>query len=222
MKKLILIVITVLAASATLSAQTPQEKFEQSLPDSVKYYLPQFEKGRIVYTDGGFSAGTFNIGTLDQTIRFVSEDKSILALTNMDEVDRVTIGAFLFIKNKSAFIAVADNCDGVLLGITKRLEIDNFSKKGAYGTESQTASVTTYGSIQATGNIFDLDTGGKHKVKQYPYIYYKNSAHIASKSSFLKAFPSHKAEITKYLTDNRVDFSSIDDVMMLFSYVKSL
>lgn len=222
MRKLILIVGFFFAAVISLSAQTQQEKFEQSLPDSVKYYLPKFDKGRIVYTDGGFSSGTFNVGTLDQTIRFVAEDKSILAVTNMAEVDRVTIGGVLFMKNGSSLVAVVDTNGDILLGVTKRLEIDNFSKKGAYNTESQTSSVSTYGSVLTTGAVYDLELGAKYKVKEYPYIVRKNTAHIASKNIFLKSFPSYKAEITKYLEDNKVDFTSVKDVTDLFTYIKSL
>lgn len=222
MKKLTLIISAFFVAANFLSAQTPQEKFEQNLPDSVKYYLPKFDQGRIVYSDGGFSGGTFNVGTLDQTIRFVSEDKSILALSNMSQVDRVTIGGVLFLRNGSSMIAIVDSKDDVLFGVTKRLEIDNFAKKGAYGTESQTTSVTTYGSIQATGTIYNLETGGKYKVKEYPYIYRKNAAHVASKNIFLKSFPNNKEEITKYLEENKVDFSNVADVTALFVYIKSL
>lgn len=216
-----LVFVMCLVCGSSLYAQTAQLQLEQSLPDSIVYYLPKFEQGRIVYKDGGFSAGTFNIATLDQSLRFISEDKSILSVSNISEVDRVTIGGMMFLRNGSSFIAVVDNIDDVLFGVTRKLEIDNSAKKGAFGMESQTASVTSIGRMQSQGVNVDFSANAKTRFKESAFIYYKRTALVATKKNFLRAFPSKKELIESYVAENKVDFTKYVQVKALFDYIKT-
>ena len=72
------VLVSVLCALCTLAAgaQSRQASFEAMLPDSVKYVLPAFAEGSLVYKDGGFSKGSFNISALDQTLRYIDTDGS--------------------------------------------------------------------------------------------------------------------------------------------------
>ena len=102
-----------------LLGQNKQLEFEATLPDSVKYYVPEFTAGSIVFTDGGFSTGKLNISVVDQTVRFVDKSGEILSLSNQDQVDRVVIGKYLFLKNGNEFAAVVRSADEASLVVTR-------------------------------------------------------------------------------------------------------
>ena len=80
MKKIISLILALTIGNIALSGQSAQGDFEKQLPDSVKYYLPEFMEGRIIYKDGGFSTGRFNISTLDQTIRYMDSDEKVMGI----------------------------------------------------------------------------------------------------------------------------------------------
>ena len=86
MKKIISLILALTIGNIALSGQSAQGDFEKQLPDSVKYYLPEFMEGRIIYKDGGFSTGRFNISTLDQTIRYMDSDEKVMGTTLVSAV----------------------------------------------------------------------------------------------------------------------------------------
>ncbi len=89
--KRLLILLALCASIVASFGQTSQQEFESGVPDSLKYVLPQFALGQVVYKDGTYSAGKFNISTIDQSIRFIDRDGSEKALVDGSNVDRVTI-----------------------------------------------------------------------------------------------------------------------------------
>ena len=212
-----------LLCGSTLSAQntvTHQrgEDLQQYLLDSVKFVVPEFQSGVVIFNDGNYARGPINISTIEQRIYFVSPEGEYQVLTNEDQVTRVTIKNRTFVKSKYGYVEILHNNDKASLGAVRRTSFFETEKKGAYGMASQTTSVTTIGSIQANGTMYTLgvDQTTPFKYKVIPYLYKDGKVLMSNKKSFQKCFPDKKAAIEEYLKDHPVDFESMDDVSALY------
>ena len=216
------VLVSVLCALCTLAAgaQSRQASFEAMLPDSVKYVLPAFAEGSLVYKDGGFSKGSFNISALDQTLRYIDTDGSEKAFYDDNVVDRVTIGGVLFIRPQASYLGIVGIWDEVMLCVEKRLKFDD-AKRGAYGTVSSTSNIK---SIQVVGtgdgSQFHFDGDLRYEIKETPYLYRKGRVYVPTKKLLCKFFPDKKDRIENYLRENKVDFSVYPDVAKLMEGLK--
>ena len=76
------------AFSQTVSFTSPNAQSQRML-DSVKYILPEFTAGMVIFKNGEQSNGAININTIDQKIHFIDPKGEILVITNNDDVSRV-------------------------------------------------------------------------------------------------------------------------------------
>ncbi len=220
MKRIITLACLAFLSLSPVWAQSSQKDFEKNLPDTVKYYLPNFGEGRVVYKDGQFSKGKFNISTLDQTLRFIDEKGEVMSLTDANSVDRVSIDGMLFIKYQSNYMAFSLDIDDVYLCASKRLEFKD-SKKGAFGSESSTTNIKQASKIEGYGGqIFDLDGNLNYTVKLYPYIYKNKVAYVPSRKIILRTFKDRTEKIEAYLAEHDVNFNDFDQVYALLSAIK--
>ena len=218
MKKVILSLCAFCLLALSVRAQSAQADFEASLPDSVKYVMPAFGPGNILYKDGGFSRGSFNICTVDNTLRYIDTDKSEKVLADPSQVESVSISGVLFLHVQNMYLGVVGDYDDVLLCVQKRLVFDD-RKAGAYGTSSATSSIKTVGSSTDNGSTFRF-SNVKYDVKETPYLYKKGRIHVPSKKTLTKLFPAKKAEVEAYLQENRVEFSDYRQVEALLEKIK--
>ena len=124
MKRFLVLMLLCLPLFGMAQNSNMQAKFEASLPDSVKYVLPAFKNGRVVYKNGEFSPGVFNISTLDQSLRFM-QDGQELSVADIDEVDRVSIGGMLFLRQQNGFFGIVDQAGDVCLCVERRIVFDD-------------------------------------------------------------------------------------------------
>lgn len=199
-------------------AQSAQADFEATLPDSVKYVMPAFGPGNILYKDGGFSRGSFNICTVDNTLRYIDTDESEKVLADPSQVESVSISGVLFLHTQNMYLGVVGDYDDILLCVEKRMVFDD-KKVGAYGTTSATSSIRTVGASTDNGSTFRF-SNVKYQIKETPYLYKKGRVHFPSKKNLIKLFPAKKADIEAYLESNRVDFSDYRQVEALLDQLK--
>ena len=203
-----------------LFAQNRQLEFEATLPDSVKYYVPEFTTGSIVFTDGGFSTGKLNISVVDQTVRFVDKSGEILSLSNQDQVDRVVIGKYLFLRNGKEFAAVVRSADEASLVVTRRFVFERDKKKGAFGARSETTNISSVASASSESGIsFDLSTTSEYRIDTVPYLYRKKRFYPITRKNLLKFFPDKKEAVSSYLDNHDVNLQKVEDVELLFQEV---
>lgn len=218
MKQVILTLCAFCLMALSAGAQSAQAEFEASLPDSVKYVMPSFGPGNILYKDGGYSRGSFNICTVDNTLRYIDTDESEKVLADPSQVESVSISGVLFLHTQNMYLGVVGDYDGVLLCVEKRMVFDD-KKVGAYGTTSATSSIRTVSSSTDNGSTFRF-SNVKYKVRETPYLYKKGRLQVPSKKTLSKLFPARKAEIEAYLEENRVEFSDYRQVEALLETLK--
>ena len=222
MKK-ILLFICILSCCNALQAQDVihhqrGEDLQQHLNDSIKFVVPEFQAGVIVFKDGTYSRGPVNISTIEQCIYFINDAGEYQVLTNESEVNRVSIKGRSFVKSKYGYVELLQTLDEVMLGAVRRVSFFETEKKGAYGSKSQTTAVTTVGSLYGSGQFYtlgvDQDTPFKYKV--IPYLYKDNRVLLSNTKNFQKCFPDKKEQIESYLKDNSVNFENLEEVTALF------
>jgi len=219
MKKYFFLLALVLPMA--LGAQNRQMEFESGLADSIKYYIPEFAKGRIVFLDGGFSTGMLNISTVDQTVRFVDKSGEILTLINQDQVDRVIIGPYLFLKKGKEFAAVVCADNEASLVVVRRFVFERDKKKGAFGSRSETTNISSVSSVSSeSGMTFNLSTTSEYKIITTPYLYRRNRFYSVTRKNLLKFFPEKKDAVSDYLDTHEIDFQNVEDLELLFRYLK--
>ena len=218
MKQVILTLCAFCLMALSAGAQSAQAEFEASLPDSVKYVMPAFGPGNILYKDGGYSRGSFNICTVDNTLRYIDTDQSEKVLADPSQVETVSISGVLFLHSQSMYLGVVGDYDDVLLCVNKHLVFDD-RKAGAYGTSSATSSIRTVGASTDNGSTFRF-SNVKYEVKETPYLYKKGRVYVPSKKTLTKLFPAKKADIESFLQENLVDFSDYRQVEALMEKVK--
>lgn len=220
MKKIITLIFALLIGSNALSGQSAQGNFEEQLPDSVKYYLPDFKEGRIIYKDGGFSAAKFNISTIDQTIRFIDSNGKVMGIKDNGSVDRVYIGGSVFLRHRSYYLALSLDIDEVYLCATHRLQLGD-QKKGAFGSESSTSNIKEVKKVEGYGGmIYDLNGKQPYEVKIIPFIYRNHVAYAPTKKLLLKLFKDKTILINNYLDTHKVNFNDFGQVYDLMVAIK--
>lgn len=220
MKRLILALVG-LVASLSLFAQTDLERFERQFPDSLIYVMPEFMPGRVVYKNGQYSNGIFNIATIDQTLRFRTDGGETLALKDNRDVDRVTIGKSLFLHLNNEYAQVVGVSDDVILCVTKKLVFKKDAKKGAFGMTSETTSISSVSNYtEELGSTYNLSSQAEHRMVQAPILVKKNRQYPFNRKSLEKLFPDKKAALADYLAANSVNFDNPADATALFSALK--
>ena len=205
----------------TAQAQTSQMKFEKTVPDSLLYMMPAFDNGRVTYTDGDFSTGRFNICTLDQTLRYLDGNGDVMVLADAASISRVNIGGILFYHYNDMYIKSVDTAGEIILGVNRKMII-NDSKRGAYGSESQTTNITQVNRVDDTANgiVYSFAGDVKYKMQERPFLVLKNKVYEASKSSLSKCFPDKKDFIKSYLKEHKVHWNNVQEVKALFDLLK--
>ena len=218
---LLLVCCTSLPAQNVVQHQRGED-LQQYLLDSVKFVVPEFQAGIITFKDGGYSRGAVNISTIEQRVYFINPAGEYQVLVNEDEVTRVSIKGRSFLKSRYGYVELLQMLDGVTLGVVRRVSFQETEKTGAYGSTSQTTSITTIGSIYGNGTTYtlDVDQNTPFKYKVIPYLYKDGRVLIPGKKSFQKCFPGKKAFIEAYVKDHSVDFEKMEDVTALFEALK--
>ena len=96
---------------------------------------------------------------------------------------------------------------------------------GAYGTRSETTAVQSYGSVMSNGQSYQLQ-GEKMIVGNRHHIYWVEKddkmKQFRNFKQFAKIYSKHRAEIEKYIGENKVNFENVDQIVKLCSYADSL
>ncbi len=200
------------------------EDLKAHMLDSVKYYLPEFKSGAVAFKNGEISRGVLNVSTVSQKVMFIDPGGSVLELANDKDVKLMSVGHVTFLKRKEQYVQILKSIQGLDLGVTKKVSFLEPEKQGAYGTASVTAAVSTYSSYQTDGRAFDLEKNitTPFIYKEYLTLHRNGKFYVPEKKAFLKLFADKKAEIEKYVAENKTDFDSAADLMSLMDFIKGL
>ena len=225
MKKLLtlalMLVMGTAAFSQTLSFTSPNAESQRIL-DSVKYVLPNFNAGIVIFNNGQQSNGALNINTIDQKVHFIDPSGKILVLSNNDEVARVFIKGRTFMNSRYGYVEIYESAEDIFMGEVRRVGFISEDKVGAFGSKSQTTAIQSVNSVQATGGYmvdFDQQRKSPYTYRKTPYLCRKGVIQSVSKKSMQKCFPEKKEIIEQYVAEHNPNFNNVEDVRKMFKEI---
>lgn len=214
----LLLLVCTAAFSQTVAFTSPNAESQKML-DSVKYVLPDFAAGMVIFNNGEQSNGALNINTIDQKVHFIDPSGKILVLSNNDQVSRVFIKGRSFINSRYGYVEVYETAGDIFMGEVRRVGFISEDKTGAFGSKSQTTSIQTINSVQTSGGYmvdFEKQKNSPYTYKKIPYLCRKGLFQTVTKKTLQKCFPEKKEDIEQYISENDINLNYVEDVRKLF------
>lgn len=201
----------------TYTFASPNDESSKML-DSVKYVLPQFAAGTVIFNGNGYSNGAVNIHTPTQTVHFIDENGDIREIDNNGQVKIVIAKKRNFLNSSYGFIELYESAGEVSIGELRSVNIISEVKTGAYGSKSESTSIQSVGYVTDNGMKTDLNLNSRvpYIYRKVPYLIRKGAVLPANKKTFSKAFPQKKEYIEQYLKEHKVDFENVEQVREFF------
>ena len=225
MKKFVAIALLLFVGSAafsqTVSFTSPNAESQKML-DSVKYVLPEFTAGMVIFKNGEQSNGAININSIDQKIHFIDPKGEILVITNNDEVSRVFAKGRTFLNSRYGYVELYETVGDIFMGEVRKVGFISEDKVGAFGSKSQTTSIQTINSVQTSGGYmvdFEKQRNSPYTYKKIPYVCRKGLFLTVSKKTLQKCFPDKKDIIEQYIQEKNPNLSHVDDVREMFKTI---
>ena len=217
----ILLFIGTAAFSQTVSFTSPNAESQKML-DSVKYILPEFTAGMVIFKNGEQSNGAINISTIDQKIHFIDPKGEILVITNNDDVSRVFAKGRTFLNSRYGYVELYETIGDIFMGEVRRVGFISEDKVGAFGSKSQTTAIQTVNSVQTSGGYmvdFEKQKNSPYTYKKIPYVCRKGLFHAVSKKTLQKCFPDKKEIIEQYIKEKDPNLGNVDEVREMFKTI---
>lgn len=186
--------------------------------DSLKYMLPEFSQGTVIFADKHVSRGILNISPLDQSVYCLS-GKDTLYVDGNPDILRVSAAGRSFVKWKESFVEVVVTQGTTGIGISRStVKIDNV-KAGAFGGTTATSSTKTYSVDSSSGTFHDLilEDPRNYVYKKTPYLYNDGKFLPVSRKSFEKLFPGQKDFIESVWAGRNITVTDINSVMAFYN-----
>lgn len=182
--------------------------------DSI-YLLPEFQKGRITYAKGFELDYQFNLNynVYYEKMHYINSAGDTLEITNTRDIQFVQIG------DKSLFHEYNKGYYEVILKLPVALAVRNklVLESGQYNS-GNAVSVTR---LEVRGVVTDYDRSYSRGFA-YFLIGQNKSLHKATRTSILKLFPSSRDAIQEYLSKNKVNFESREDLVNMLVFCNQL
>ena len=217
----LLLFIGTAAFSQSVSFTSPNAESQRML-DSVKYILPEFTAGMVIFKNGEQSNGAINISTIDQKIHFIDPKGEILVITNNDEVSRVFAKGRTFLNSRYGYVELYETIGDIFMGEVRRVGFISEDKVGAFGSRSQTTAIQTVNSVQTSGGYmvdFEKQKNSPYTYKKIPYVCRKGLFLAVSKKTIQKCFPDKKEIIEQYIKEKDPNLGNVDEVREMFKTI---
>ena len=191
----------------------------------MQYLFPEFTNGDVYYK--GYSGkGHLNYNMLLGEMHFL-ENGQVRSLANAKDVVVMTINNRRFYPfNDKEFTEELTSAGKYRLRVRRKGNVAQHSKKGAYGMDSSTSSITSYSSIGADNRQYDLTVSEKVLItlNYFYYIVGPNGKDILIRNAktFTKQFPAYRVPIEEFVKEHRTRFDDEDDLKALLNFCNQL
>ena len=193
------------------------------LPDSAKYKYPSFTKGYVHYRNGSSAYANFNVNLLLNQIQFLHPNGDTLSIVDEESIRFVTIGKDSFFCRKD-IVELMPGYSPLKLGRSQKVSVMSRERVGAYGESSGTTSITSFGSLSANEQVYQLRANENILLKKETTFYLIRNDFLtflpATKSNLLQMV-KNKEGIQEYLRNNNIDFKKEADLKRVLEFVNS-
>lgn len=192
--------------------------------DSLRYILPEFTRGTVIFADKTVKSGILNISPMDQAVYCLSEKNDTLYIATYPDIISVSAAGRFFIGWKNSFVEVLTNGPDNGIGLIRTTMKVNNVKAGAYGMASSTSSTRSYSVDAASGalNNVIIDDPRNYTYIKTVCLIQNGKGLPVSKKSFQKLFPAQKDFIESVWSERNVSASDIDSVLAFYNELRLL
>lgn len=186
---------------------------------SPHYLFPEFVNGTVLLKSGATRTLKMNYNLITEEVLFEYTGR-VLALTNLETVDTVTILSRKFIPSGKIFYEILVN-NKIPLVARYTCSITPPGKPAGYGGTSQTSSVTVIDQIFSSGKAYDMKLPDDYVVTpntDFLLIINGEADRIYNIKQVIKAFSEKESQIKEYNKANKIDFKKQEDVVNLIVF----
>lgn len=225
MKILILLIAAIygiyVPATAQKSKAYPVKVGEipnQVLPVEAMYVSPLFKSGTVFFRNGTTTTQQLNYNFLLDEMHFIGEKGDTLAVAEPVLLTSVAIDSMVFYFDKF-FVRQVYKKGNYKLAIRQQMVQMADKTRGGYDAASGSSSITTYGTITNSSQIYHLQVNKDVMFEEMDSYYLSdgfNHFFKADKKNFLLLFPD--VNISKYVKDNKVNFYNLEQLKLMLNY----
>lgn len=230
-----IVIMVLLCGSGLVQAQQTATTFRvkageepmKVIPVEQQYRYPLFQKGKVVYMNGTFTAATFNYNNLLGEVQFINSQGDTMAIAGEPSLYSVSVGESVYLYNEAeGFLEVVQEFDAMKLGKRKKLEFSGADKVGAYGQASGASSIRNTSTIISNNSQqYSLAQKGDVVFSEkltYFLVDERNQFHRANKPNILRVFPKHRKTISSYMKEHSLDLDKEQDLVKLLRFCTTL
>lgn len=195
------------------------------LTTSEVLHYPDFINGKVIFRNGTRAEAKLNYNRIFDEIHFIDPKGDTLAIIDEMNIKHVLVGNDTFYYNSGGYLRLLSSNNLVKLAIKQVWTIANTRQIGALNSTNNSVGMTSYTSYQQGGRLYDLTVNADlvlKKVEQYYFGDNNNHFVIASKKNLQLLFPKEEEPIARYLKNNKINFSSKDDLEKVMQFLKLL
>ena len=222
MKRISGILIFVVVCVMQMDAQNPGDS---------RLFM-QFQRGTIKYRNNTQQEAILNYNTIEQEFLFLSNDNTIMAIGEPQNVDMIIIGHRSFVPAQKDMFYEMLKAGDTNFFVQWKSKFISQGKRSAYGgysgasaisnvTLSQGGSVGT-GSVGLHGRLISDEKFKANTDCIYYVIVGDRYRSFNSLKGLVKIFKQYKYQIKEFSGQHSIDFDNPDDVSKLLGYIYSL
>ena len=184
------------------------------------YRYPTFRTGKVFLPNGKYNTAKLNLNLLTDQLQFIDYKKDTLTILSPDLLQYVEIDTSTFIYS-NGFLEIIGEYSPVTLAVSRKLEVADRQRTGAYGTKTSAASIATI-STGYTDNIRYSPTVYEDLLMKKEANFYmvdeNKKAILVNKRNVLNLFSSRKAQLSQYIKQNKPNYKKEKDVKALLLF----
>ena len=215
MRKILCLLVSLFCGAAFI---LPAQEGNGGVPKDVFYLMPDMANGSVQFRGQPPATGKFNICAVDNTIRYIDQEGTELAVEIEDDMTRVVIGGVTFVPYDGAFLRLYPLTGDVSAAIRRNVLLHTDSKTSGYGMESQTTAVTSLMGLQGDTKYYQFEDSKDipYRLSETIFLYKGDSVLTLTKKNFQKCFPNAKEAIDAWFAEHKkMDPADVESIMAL-------
>jgi hypothetical protein len=202
----------------------PGENILEIIPKADMYEYPQFEKGFIYFRSGAKSTSRVNYNFIYEEIFFINMKGDTLTLNNPEEVKMLTIGDDIFYLAGKRFVKSDTAIGEIRLAVATFFATVSKRKIGAYGTTTDAASDSYSTYVMPNEVKLDLIPQVVTTIERQQALFIGNRFNqfqLVNRQNIFSLYAEKEVLLKKYLKENKVNFSSRQQIINLIVYMNN-
>jgi hypothetical protein len=188
-----------------------------------KIYLnPEYIMGTVLFRDNSRAKAKMNYNSLYDQMLFIDQKGDTLAVKDEKEIQYVVLNTDTFYY-KEGYKKVVETNGSVTIAEKSVWEVSDIRKIGSHNRASNTYQVDSYHAIADYVGLINLILNQDVIMRKKPVFYLGDKYGRlvpATKKNLLFLFPKQEDRIADYLKENKINFSSREDLVRLTRFLE--